>query len=127
MIILETLTLPPYLCWADEFSWSPVAQAEEYSTTGALLLDMSVKQAGRPITLVGTDNLGWITRAQLLQLQALADTPQAMGLDYHGREFTVRFRYDGVGPVAAEEIIPRIPPKDTDPYRNLQINLIIIE
>jgi hypothetical protein len=126
MILLDELELPPYLRWDDEFAWSPVQQAEEFSTTGALLLDISVKQAGRPMTLVGTEHLGWITRATLLQLQALADTHAEMEIDYHDRIFAVRFRYDGGGPVTADKIIPRIPEKDTDPYRNLRINLIIV-
>ena len=126
MIILQEIELPPYLRWEDEFSWSPVSQEEEYSTTGALLLDVSIKQAGRPMTLVGSEHLGWIKRVDLLALQALADSHQDMLINYHGREFTVRFRYGNNGPVAADQIIPRIPPKETDPYRNLKINLIII-
>lgn len=126
MITLQGIELPPYLHWADEFTWSPVDQGEEYSTTGALLLDISIKQAGRPITLVGTDHLGFITRAKLLELQALSDTPVEMELDYHGRIFTVRFRYGDGGPVTADKIIPRIPEKATDPYRNLKINLITV-
>lgn len=125
MITLNEIELPPYLRWDDEFSWSPVAQGEEFSTTGALLLDISVKQAGRPMTLVGSEHLGWINYSELLALQSLADTHAEMDIDYHGREFIVRFRYSG-GPVTADPIIPRIPPKDTDPYRNLKINLIIV-
>jgi hypothetical protein len=125
MIVLQEIELPPYLRWDDEFTWSPVVQSEEYSTSGALLLDVSVKQAGRPMTLVGTEHLGWISRAKLLLLQALADTHEEMEIDYHGRVFTVRFRYTGP-PVTAEKIIPRIPEKETDPYRNLRINLIIV-
>lgn len=126
MILLDEIELPPYLRWDDEFAWSPVQQTEEFSTTGALLLDISVKQAGRPMTLVGTEHLGWITRAKLVLLQSLADTHAEMEIDYHGRVFAVRFRYAGDGPVTAEKIIQRIPPKDTDPYRNLKINLIIV-
>ena len=126
MITLETLTLPPYLHWEDEFTWSPVAQSEEYSTSGALLLDISIKQAGRPMTLVGDDHRGFISRSDLLALQTLADAHKEMAIDYHGRAFTVRFRYEGAA-VTAEQIIPRIPPKDTDRYRNLKIQLLIIE
>lgn len=127
MIVLQEIELPPYLRWDDEFTWSPVDQGEEYSTTGALMLDVSVRQAGRPMTLVGGDHLGWIKRETLLALQALAGTHQDMTIDYHGRQFAVRFRYGSGGPVSAEKIIPRIPPKDSDPYRNLKINLLIIE
>jgi hypothetical protein len=126
MITLAGITLPPYLLWEDEFSWSPVEQETGYSVTGSLLLDISTKLAGRPVTLVGTEHLGWILRAQLLELQTLADTPAIRELNYHERIFSTRFRYDNGAPVTAEKIIPRIPPRDTDPYRNLKIQLIIV-
>ena len=126
MITLAGIVLPPYLEWEDEFSWSPVDQQTEYSITGALMLDISTKLAGRPITLVGTEHLGWITRELLLDLQALADTPDVRELNYHGRIFATRFRYDSGDPVTAKKIIPRIPPRDTDPYRNLNIKLITV-
>lgn len=63
------------LQWTDEFGWSPVDQATAYSTTGALLVDVALKQSGRPITLVGTDTAAWITRALCTTLQAWAKLP----------------------------------------------------
>ena len=50
-----TLALSDRLAWTDEFAWSPVQQALEYSTTGVPLIDVAVKQAGRPITLEGKE------------------------------------------------------------------------
>ena len=70
-----TATLSDRLHWADEFDWSPVEQATAYSTTGALLVDVAVKQAGQPITLEGTDTNAWITRALCSTLQAWAALP----------------------------------------------------
>lgn len=63
------------LDWQDEFSWSPVEQATSYSTTGALLVDVALKQAGRPITLMGTETAAWVTRALCSTLQAWANLP----------------------------------------------------
>ncbi|WP_243419145.1 hypothetical protein [Paracidovorax citrulli] len=63
------------LVWTDEYSWSPVDQATAYSTTGALLVDVAVKQAGRPITLVGTETIACIQRALCDTLQAWASLP----------------------------------------------------
>lgn len=126
MITLAGIELPPYLRWEDEFAWTPVEQQAGYSVTGALLLDVSTKLSGRPVTLVGTDHLGWILRASLLEVQTLSETPAERELNYHGRIFSTRFRYDSGGPVTAEPIIPRIPPRDTDPYRNLKIKLMIV-
>ena len=63
------------LDWQDEFGWSPVDQTTSYSTTGALLVDVALKQAGRPITLVGTETAAWISRALCSTLQAWAELP----------------------------------------------------
>ena len=70
-----TATLSDRLQWVDEFAWSPVEQATAYSTTGALLVDVAVKQSGQPITLEGTNTNAWITRALCSTLQAWAALP----------------------------------------------------
>lgn len=63
------------LDWQDEFTWSPVDQATTYSTTGALLVDVAMRQTGRQITLIGTETAAWITRALCETLQAWAALP----------------------------------------------------
>lgn len=63
------------LQWIDEFEWSPVEQVTAYGTTGALLVDIAVKQAGQPITLDGANTNAWITRALCATLQAWAALP----------------------------------------------------
>ena len=70
-----TVTLGERLEWEDEYTWSPVEQAAEYSTTGALLMDVGLKLAGRPITLQGTQTAAWLTRAVCDTLQAWAALP----------------------------------------------------
>ncbi|MFT4243562.1 MAG: hypothetical protein QM569_14915 [Acidovorax sp.] len=70
-----TVDIGDRLDWTDEFAWSPVDQATAYSTTGALLVDVALKQAGRPITLVGTDTAAWLARAACATLQAWAELP----------------------------------------------------
>lgn len=70
-----TAHLSDRLAWVDEFDWSPVVQATAPSTTGALLVDVGVLQAGRPITLQGTDTQAWLTRALCATLQAWAALP----------------------------------------------------
>lgn len=72
-----TATLSDRLQWVDEFAWSPVEQATAYSTTGALLVDVAVKQSGQPITLEGTDTNAWISRALCSTLKAWAALPGA--------------------------------------------------
>ena len=72
-----TLALSDRLAWTDEFSWSPVQQALEYSTTGVPLIDLAVKQAGRPITLEGKETATWLPRATCVALEAWAALPGA--------------------------------------------------
>ncbi|WOI47692.1 hypothetical protein [Acidovorax sp. BLS4] len=81
------------LQWTDEYAWSPVDQATAYSTTGALLVDVAVKQAGRPITLVGTDTAAWLSRALCDTLRAWAALP-GIELDLVLRGDTYRVVFD---------------------------------
>lgn len=65
-----TLELPDRLLWTDEFDWSPVAQSTGYSTRGSLLVDVGLKQGGRPITLDGKTSKAWIPRSLCVTLEA---------------------------------------------------------
>lgn len=89
-IYLNDIKLPDGLRFSDEFAWSPVAQASEYTLTGSLIVEQSTKQAGRPITLVGGKDFAWMTRAEVSTLKALLDTGAEMTLTLHdARHFTV--------------------------------------
>ena len=70
-----TVELPEALNWSNEYGWSPVEQSTEYSTEGALIIDVALKLAGRPITLEGSEDCTWCTRALCDTLQALASLP----------------------------------------------------
>ncbi len=67
-----TLTLPDALNWSDEYTWSPVQQSKTYTTTGTLLIEEATQQAGRPITLEGSEDTTWCTRALVDQLHTWA-------------------------------------------------------
>ena len=117
-ITLGGVTLPGDLRWTDEFAWSPVARSQDYSLTGALILQEAVKLAGRPITLEArNENAGyiWLARAQVAAVQALADTPGWSGtltlMD--GRSFTVAFRDEGL---RADPVWHIAPHEDADAY-----------
>ena len=119
MITLESIAIPSDgdLWWADEVEWTPVVQETEYGTTGSLLVDVSVKQAGRPITLEGGEKMAWISRATLLELQALAADPgREMTLVLHDRTFTVIFSHEGGKPIEAEPLVRIVPPQGDDIY-----------
>ena len=98
MTVLGGVVLPTDLEWTDEHLWSPVARSsDEYFLTGALLVEVSLKLAGRPITLSGgTDR--WISTTTLAALQALNADPLWQGTLTlaDSRSFTVMFREKGV-------------------------------
>ena len=70
-----TLQLPSALSWTDEYTWSPIEQAQTYTTTGALLIEEAVKQTGKPYTLEGAQDKTWCTRELVNTLKGWAATP----------------------------------------------------
>jgi hypothetical protein len=97
-----TLTLPGDLIWEDQHSWSPMRQSTETTLTGALIVDVSELQAGRPITLSGDH--AWITGATLAQLKTWRDTlGQTLTLTRAGVGYTVIFRHEDTA-LEAEKI-----------------------
>lgn len=116
-----TLQLPPGLQWRDEFGWDKVEQDQEYSLTGALILQEGAKQSGRPITLYGGKEGAWIDRQTLLNLQLMSNVPdQTMTLVLWGTSYTVAFRRPAF---EAEEILRSANP-DVDHLYSITINLM---
>ena len=110
------LTLPDQLAWPDEFTWQQVLQTATYTTTGALLLEASAKQAGRPITLAGSETRAWCDRGPLVTLRAWASTPgQTFALLLRGAVHQVVFNHEG-GALDAAPVMDMDDPLDTDPY-----------
>lgn len=106
--ILGALALPAGLVWTDEFSWRPVEQSQEYGVTGALVVDVAERLAGRPITLEATDDHGWISRATLQTLYGLAGAPDATYTFQHAdaRSFTVMIESVEARAVSRPELPP---------------------
>ena len=126
-ITLDGITLPGDLIWSDEFQWVPVERTEEYSLTGALIIEESIKQTGRPITLEAKNEfLGhiWLTRGTVKALYDKASlTGQVMTLTLSdGRVFTVAFKAEGVTADAVFHIGDHL---DVDRY-HLKIQLQVI-
>lgn len=90
-----TVTLPDALNWTDEFTWSPVEQTKTYTTTGALLIEEALRQTGKPITLEGSEDRTWCTRALVETLRAWAATPgMTLSLVLRGVTRTVTFDHE---------------------------------
>lgn len=130
-ITLGTVSdLPGDMQWTDEYTEGSdlVAQDQQFTLTGALVVQANAKQAGRLITLEGriegNKAFAPLTRAQVIALRALAAVPGATYLLTlpDGREFNVMFRRDPVG-VLMQPWEHIADPEDEDLYFG-RINLI---
>jgi len=102
----QTLELSERLLWTDEFSWSPTAAETRFGTTGALMVHVGQRQAGRPITLDGVESEAWLTRAVVAQLNAWAAQPGARFLlCLRGVDRTVLFDHARAPAFAAQPVI----------------------
>jgi hypothetical protein len=70
-----TLALSDRLVWSDEFDWAPVEQSTQRTLTGALVLSVAARLAGRPITLQGGESAAWLTRGTCATLRAWCAEP----------------------------------------------------
>ncbi|MEN8720466.1 MAG: hypothetical protein ABF296_09420 [Oceanococcaceae bacterium] len=118
MASLAGITLPDDLDWPDEYRWSPVAQNVTITLSGALVIQEDAQQAGRPMTLTGSQTRAWTPRQAVEALRALAAQPATQHtLNYRGANYTVVFNRQNGEPVEAEPIVPFADPDDADHYR----------
>jgi hypothetical protein len=90
-----TVTLPDDMIWSDEYDWHPIVQSSEFTTTGALLIESAMKQAGRPISLNNTEDQAWLTKAICDQIKTWASLPGiALTLVYRGVTHSVVFDHE---------------------------------
>ena len=112
------LALPDDLIWSDEFAWPPTVSTVTYLLEGALLVETSIRQAGRPITLTGQVDMAWVNRGTLKTLYAWASLATGcfeLTLT-DGRVFTVVFRLHETA-IDADPVLGFPARHDTDFYR----------
>lgn len=89
-----TLELPSDLQWTDRDSWSPVEQVVETSITGAALIDIAARTAGRPFTLSGNESQAWMPFSTVDRLRSWAAVAgRQMTLMLDGASYPVIFRH----------------------------------
>lgn len=117
-ITLDAITLPEDLIWLDEYSWSKVTQDIKKSLTGALIIQEAVQAKGRTITLQGSQDSAWITKATLDLLQAKYDTADLqMTLTINGTPYNVMFLRSGnASPAETAQIFNLANPDDAHIY-----------
>lgn len=103
---VTTIYLPEEYLWVDEYSWAPPVHSSDYTLSGAQVIQTAVRLAGRPITLQGENDSGWIDITTLNQLHALASVEgKTMTLTLaDARSFQVMFNHDGGAVIDAKQI-----------------------
>lgn len=125
-MMLDSVELDDQFEWVDEFEWDAVAQEQERSVSGALLIQEGVKLYGRPITLKSNGGV-WTPLSVVRSLEVLRDIPnKVMALTLpDGRAFSVIFnRADG----AALEAVPieRLVNPGDDHFYDVNLRLISV-
>jgi len=116
-IVLGGVTLSPHMVWQDEFTYSVVAQSSLRTLGGDVKVYSQQLQKGVPITLVATEDTGWLTKDQVRDTAALADAAgNTYSLTLGVQSFTVVFRHHEPPAFEASALIPRVDAPDTDYY-----------
>ncbi|MEE2025027.1 hypothetical protein [Alkalimonas mucilaginosa] len=110
-MIIDTITMPD-MPWVNEYSWSSRVANTQYASSGALMVEVAQRQAGRSIVL--QEDL--ITRELVNALVTHAEeTPGEFQITLgDGRTFTVMWDYSNQ-PVAATPLQDEVDP-DNDSY-----------
>ena len=123
-IQLDTIVLPDTLI-VDEPQGNPLIVSNADVTIGGNLIITEQSVVGRPITLSGDVDRGWIALSVLKALKDLAKVPGASyTLILESEILTVRFRHEQQPVISAEPIIPRANAAPTDQFNNVVINLM---
>jgi len=133
MSSLAGIELPDDLFWSDEFTAWRVGQVLRTSLTGALIVQESARQAGRPVTLESTEDagahVGCVPLATLNALRALEEQPGSPPMtlvlpDAAGtRSMQVLWRRVDGAAIEARPIVFRAPAIDSD-YFAITLRLI---
>ncbi len=107
-----------------ESPFAGVRAVVEY-TVGGRPVVWAGPQHGRPIDLVGSDASGWLRRAAVDQLRAMAGVPNgAYALVFNGEITPVRFRLEDGDPVVAEPVAPVVERAADDWMCRVQLKLM---
>lgn len=122
-ITLDEVQLDDQLQWVNEFEHDAVAQTQERSITGALLVQHSVKLHGREIDLRSNGG-AWTPLSVVRQLEAMRDEPGRIMLLTlaDGRQFYVIFNRASGAPLTVEALEREAyPTPDSDYLINLRL------
>ncbi len=116
-ITLDGFALSPHMLWTDRHAYNQVEQTSIRTLGGRLKMFSANLVKGRPITLKAVQDQGWLTLAQVNNVEAKAAVAGATYALVVGTEsFDVMFRHTDGLPFEATPLISRIEEADSDYY-----------
>lgn len=116
-ITLNGVTLSGSMQWTDRHAYAPVAQEVLVTLGGNPVVFSKSLQGNRPITLVAQQDTGWITKAMLDSIIAMASVPGAVyTLDVHGEINNVMFAHHSPPAIDFSPLTPKANPQPDDYY-----------
>lgn len=85
---------------SDEHEWSSVVSNTKYALDGTIIIEQSIRKAGKPYTMQAPSDMGYLTRSTVNALKAERDTLGATyWLDYRadGQVKRVKVIFDTTG------------------------------
>lgn len=124
MMTLNGIALPDGLVWRD-LDYCAIKQDAKKSITGRTLLLRGREKDGRPITLTGTEQTAWLTRAQAVALSGLRTELDRLTFVVNGATYMVRFALHESDHFVVKPLWPDAPAdQESDMYYIETIKLI---
>jgi hypothetical protein len=115
MISIGGVALDDDLIWSDRYTSTHVEQHNKRTLGGRLVTYTGELLAGVPITLNAVSDQGWLTKAQVVALLAIANVPGATyALVFGAENYTVMFDNSNGPAVNMQPIVPRSNDDDAD-------------
>ena len=104
----------------DEHDWSSVASSTKYALDGTMIVEQSIRKAGKPYTMQAPNDMGWLSRSTVNALKAERDKLGAtFWLDYRADDVIKRIKviFDTTGEaITAKPVKEFISPALDDPF-----------
>lgn len=116
-VLLNGLVLNPNIQWADRYVSFGVRQEVRVSLGGRPLISSAPLIGGRPVTLVATEDSGWLDKATVEALRTMAEQSGAAFSFTYGEELVnarVMFRHHESPALDLRPLIGRVIPEEGD-------------
>ena len=106
---------------SDEHEWSSLVSSTKYALDGTMIVEQSIRQAGKPYTMQAPDDMGWLSRSTVNALKSERDKLGAtFWLDYRAdgavKRIKVMFDTTKDDAITAKPVKEFISPSLDDPF-----------